>query len=203
MITIVDYGMGNAGSLQNMIRKAGGESRISANREEIAKASKLILPGVGSFDNGITKLNETGILDILHIKVIQDKTPILCICLGMQMITRQSEEGKMPGLGWINAKTIRFKFTKESNLRIPHMGWNTVKIKKNTPLFYDMHQEPRFYFVHSFYVVCEDKDDIVTTTDYGLEFVSSLQRDNIFATQFHPEKSHLYGIKLIHNFIAM
>jgi glutamine amidotransferase len=203
MIVIIDYGMGNTGSLQNMIRKAGGASEISSDLSKIARATKLILPGVGSFDNGMKKLKDTGIADVLNKRVLEEKIPILCICLGIQLITRSSEEGTLPGFGWIQAETVRFKFSPNLNLRIPHMGWNTVVQKKESPLLRGLKEESRFYFVHSYHVNCASEEDVLTTTIYGFEFVSSIQHENIFATQFHPEKSHKFGLNLIKNFVEL
>jgi glutamine amidotransferase len=203
MIVVIDYGMGNTGSLQNMVRKAGGTAEISSDISTIARATKLILPGVGSFDNGMKKLKDTGIADVLNTRVCGDKIPVLCICLGIQLITRSSEEGTLPGFGWIQAETVRFKFPPELNVRIPHMGWNTVVQKKSSPLLQGMQKESRFYFVHSYHVNCANQEDVLTTTTYGMEFVSSIQRENIFATQFHPEKSHKFGLNLIKNFVEL
>jgi glutamine amidotransferase len=203
MIVVIDYGMGNTGSLQNMVRKAGGTAEISSDISTIARATKLILPGVGSFDNGMKKLKDSGIADVLNTRVCGDKIPVLCICLGIQLITRSSEEGTLPGFGWIQAETVRFKFPPELNVRIPHMGWNTVVQKKSSPLLQGMQKESRFYFVHSYHVNCANQEDVLTTTTYGMEFVSSIQRENIFATQFHPEKSHKFGLNLIKNFVEL
>jgi glutamine amidotransferase len=203
MIAIIDYGMGNTGSLQNMIRKVGGSSIITADHSEFEKADKLILPGVGSFDNGIKNLESKGLSTLLTNLVLHNKKPILCICLGMQLITKSSEEGSLSGLGWINAKTIKFNFPDEPKLRIPHMGWNTVSLKKSSSLFLNMYDDPCFYFVHSFHLVCADQTDILTTTSYGYEFTSAIQKENIYATQYHPEKSHKHGLLLIKNFVEL
>lgn len=195
--------MGNIGSLENMIRKSGGQSKIISQPDELKDATKIILPGVGHFDNAMRKLKESGFIEVLDKKVLKDKTPILCICLGAQLITKSSEEGVLPGLGWVNAKTVSFKFQQPNILKIPHMGWNDVFLKKDSLLFNEMHEEPCFYFVHSFHLVCENSEDILTTTFYGYEFVSAIEHENIYATQYHPEKSHKYGLKLIKNFIEI
>jgi len=135
---------------------------------------------------------------------MQEKTPVLGICLGIQIFTRGSEEGSFPGLGWVDAETIRFRFNEpQRNLKIPHMGWNSVEIKKEDVLFNNMVQDPRFYFVHSFHIICKNPDNILTTTHYGYDFVSSLQKENIYGTQFHPEKSHKYGMKIFKNFVEL
>lgn len=205
MITIIDYGMGNVGSIQNMIKKIGGEARITSDLEEIKLAEKLILPGVGAFDNGMINLKEKGLIELLNQKVLVEKTPILGICLGMQLMTKSSEEGKLSGLSWIDAETIKFSFD-DKKLRIPHMGWNEIQIKKFNTIFKNFNssfEEVDFYFVHSYYVKCKNKEDIVAICNYGLEFCCSFQRDNIYATQFHPEKSHKFGIKLLKNFVEL
>jgi glutamine amidotransferase len=204
MIVIIDYGMGNIGSLQNMIKKAGGTSTISSNARDIENAEKLILPGVGAFDNGMINLQKLGLIDVLNKKVVVEKTPILGVCLGMQLLTKSSEEGVLSGLGWLNAKTVKFKFTGDSKkLKLPHMGWNTITIRKESLLFNGMYEDARFYFVHSYHLVCEDESDILTTTNYGYDFVSAVEKGNIFGVQFHPEKSHKYGLKLIKNFLEL
>lgn len=203
LITIIDYGMGNIGSLENMIKKVGSESQISTNIEDIKNAHKLILPGVGCFDNAIRRLNETGIINVLNEKVLQDKVPILCICLGAQLVTQSSEEGDESGLGWVKARTVKFPVDSDSNLKIPHMGWNNVIVKKESRLFKNMYAEPSFYFVHSYHFICDDPSDILTTSIYGYEFASAIEHKNIYATQFHPEKSHKYGIMLMKNFVEL
>ncbi|MBI4395888.1 MAG: imidazole glycerol phosphate synthase subunit HisH [Elusimicrobia bacterium] len=203
-VIVVDYGMGNIGSIVNMVRKAGGQAVSASTPGEIEKAEKLILPGVGAFDNGIQNLRAMGLVDVLRRKVIEEETPILGICLGMQLFTKSSEEGSLPGLGWINAKTVRFRFEGENaSLRVPHMGWNRIEIARPSPLYRDMFEDPGFYFVHSYHVVCEDRADVLSTTRYGIDFVSSLQKGRLFATQFHPEKSHKFGLKVIENFVGL
>jgi imidazole glycerol-phosphate synthase subunit HisH len=204
MIVVIDYGMGNIGSIINMIKKAGGESTVTSDPETIDKAKKLIIPGVGSFDNGMKKLSSLGLIDVLNKKVLEEKVPVMGVCLGMQLLGNSSEEGQLPGLGWIDADTIRFRFEGENQkLRIPHMGWNNIFIKKTGSLFNDMYDDPSFYFVHSYHVVCNNPEDILAVTNYGFDFVSSLQHENIMATQFHPEKSHKYGLKVIKNFVEL
>jgi len=202
MIVVVDYGMGNIGSIVNMIKKAGGESTVSSDPEVVSNAKKLIIPGVGSFDNGMKNLNESGLADVLKKKVQEEMVPVLGICLGMQLMAKSSEEGMLPGLGWVDAVCKKFHFTEENkNLRIPHMGWNEVNIKKQNGIFRNMYDDASFYFVHSYYVECANPEDIAATTGYGFEFTSGLQHRNIFATQFHPEKSHKYGLLVMKNFV--
>jgi glutamine amidotransferase len=203
MIVIVDHGLGNIGSILNMLEKIGAEAITSSNIQDIKEAKKIILPGVGAFDNAMKNLKNLGIIPILNKKVIEDKIPILGICLGMQLLTKRSEEGSLEGLGWIDAETIRFRFVNNKTLKIPHMGWNTIDIKKECCLFKEMYEEPRFYFVHSYYVKCNNPENIFTTTNYGIEFCSSFKKDNIFGIQFHPEKSHKFGMKLLKNFAGL
>lgn len=201
MIVIVDYKMGNLGSILNALKKVGVQSVISSDISDIQKADKLILPGVGAFDNGMKNIKELGLIPVLNQKVLEQKTPILGICLGMQLFTKESEEGCLKGLGWIDARTKKFKFDQPLEyLKIPHMGWNTVRIKKDSYTFRNMYEEPRFYFVHSYHVVCKNEADILTTTQYGFEFISSFHKDNIVGMQFHPEKSHKFGLKILKDF---
>lgn len=201
MINIIDYGMGNLGSILNMFKKIGKPALVSAKIEDLEQASKLVLPGVGAFDQGMNNLKKLGLLPVLNDLVINHQKPILGICLGMQLFSNKSEEGIEAGLGWINAETIRFKFdSNNNNLKIPHMGWNLLNVAKDSVLFQDMYPEPRFYFVHAYHVVCQDKSDVVTTTYHGLNFTSAIQKNNIYGVQFHPEKSHKFGMKLLNNF---
>ncbi len=203
MITIINYGMGNLGSVQNMFKRIGVESEISGDPGVIAKADKLLLPGVGAFDAAMEKIDESGLKSILDKKVLEEKVPTLGICLGMQLLTNSSEEGVLPGLGWLPAKSYKFSFPSDSGLKIPHMGWNRVFVKNDSPLIADLPEEPRFYFVHSYYVACDNEHDVLTTTHYGRDFHSIVQRGNVFGAQFHPEKSHKYGMKLLENFARL
>jgi len=201
MVLIVDYKTGNFGSLVNMLKKIGVVAIVSSDISEINKAEKLILPGVGSFDTGMANLNKLELESVLNKKVFEEKTPILGICLGMQLFAKQSEEGKLKGLGWIDAEVIKFKFDKEFKLKIPHMGWNNIIVKKKKPLFNELEEKSKFYFVHSYHLVCKNEEEILTTTNYGYDFVSAVKKNNILGVQFHPEKSHKYGMKLLENFI--
>jgi imidazole glycerol-phosphate synthase subunit HisH len=200
MITIIDYGTSNVGSVQNMLKKLGHKSLITSNPEELIQASKIILPGVGLFDVAMTNLKNLGIIEALNQKVIAEKTPLLGICLGMQLLTGSSEEGTLPGLGYIAGKTVKFKLPESSRLKVPHMGWSKVEIKKSALLFDDISKERFFYFVHTYHVVCDDPADILTETHYGYTFTSALERGHIMATQYHPEKSHKFGIEVLKNF---
>lgn len=202
MIVIINYGLGNLMSILNMLKKIGEEATISSSFVDIKNADKLILPGVGAFDKGMKNLSDFGFISVLNDKVIKEKTPILGICLGMQLFTMESEEGNRPGLGWVDAETIRFRFDKaKTDLKIPHMGWNSIMIQEKSSLFNDFYEEPRFYFVHSYHLLCHKKEDILTTTEYGYDFPSSIARDNIIGVQFHPEKSLKYGMKFLENFV--
>jgi glutamine amidotransferase len=202
MIVIIDYGMGNLGSVANMLKKIGAKPVITSDIATIEKADKLILPGVGAFDNGMQRLDELGLTSVLNAKVLQARTPILGLCLGMQLFTKSSEEGVLPGLGWINAETIRFHFAQDENdLKIPHMGWNSIQITNASPIWEEMYPDARFYFVHSYHVRCSNEQDVTATTRYGYEFAAAVMRENIVGTQFHPEKSHKFGMKLLRNFV--
>lgn len=202
MIVIIDYNMGNVGSIANMIRYVGGKSIISNKHKDIEKAEKIILPGVGSFDTGIENLKKFDLIDILSKKALKDKIPVFGVCLGMQLLSKNSEEGKLNGLGWIEAKTIKFNF--DENLNIPHMGWNDVIVnKKNKGLLDGYDSDPRFYFDHSFHLLCNNKEDIMGETEYGYLFASAIHKNNIYGVQFHPEKSHKYGMKVFENFINL
>lgn len=198
MIVILDYGMGNAGSILNMINRIGGTAIISSNREDILQASALILPGVGAFDNGMEKIRSSGLLALIEKKVLVDKVPFLGICLGMQLLFESSEEGVIPGLGWINGTVKKFKFENQ-NLKVPHMGWNVVK--SDHLLFKSERPELRFYFVHSYHVNCSDEKNAIAKVNYGYDFVCGVQKDNIYGIQFHPEKSHKFGMEFFLHFL--
>jgi len=200
-IIIIDYGMGNLGSLANMLKKIQIPVKISSEIADIESAEKLILPGVGSFDHGMQKLHKQNLIEILNKKVMKDRIPILGICLGMQLFTKTSQEGNQKGLGWLDAKTVKFTFNKDSSLKIPHMGWETLTVKKSHFLFNNVKTDAMYYFVHSFHLICNQETDIISTSHYGYDFVSSISKDNIIGVQFHPEKSHKYGMKLLENYI--
>ncbi len=202
MIAILDYGMGNLKSIYNMLKKVGLESVITSDIEVIKNSDKYLLPGVGSFDHGINSLKNSSFFEILEKEVLQNKKPILGICLGMQLLTNSSEEGKEKGLGWIDADTKKFKLEDES-LAIPHMGWNKVYPTSADGLFQGLDEKNRFYFVHSYHVVCHSESNVLATADYGTKFTCSIHRNNIYGVQFHPEKSHKFGMRLLKNFGEM
>jgi imidazole glycerol-phosphate synthase subunit HisH len=203
VIAIINYGSGNSGSIFNMLKRLGVKSLISSDPDAIRKAGKIVLPGVGHFDRAMECINENGLKEVLTEKAMQEKVPVLGICLGMQLLTKSSEEGQQPGLGWIPATTTRFRFSRESNLKIPHMGWNLVSRAAPSPLTEDFESEHRFYFVHSYHVRVEDEKYSILKTEHGCSFDSAIQNDNIFGVQFHPEKSHRFGMKLLDNFAKL
>lgn len=202
MITIIDYGMGNLGSVYNMFKRIGVQSEVSSDLLHIEKAKKLLLPGVGAFDNAIERIRNAGLLDILNYKALDQKVPILGICLGMQLLTNNSEEGTVKGLGWVDAETIKFKF-ESKELKVPHMGWNVTNINTPSSLTVNFPSDSRFYFVHSYYVKVKSENNSILKTTYGVEFDSAIQSENIFGVQFHPEKSHRFGMKIFENFAKL
>ena len=196
---------GNIGSIQNMIKRMGGDCMITNCPNDIFNAKKLILPGVGYFDHGMKNLKKSNLIEVLKKKVLEQNTPILGICLGMQLMTLGSEEGEESGLGFINAHVKKFKTTNKK-LKIPHMGWNEITIKKSSKLFDETFInkfQQKFYFVHSYYVKCENSIDILSTTNYIQEFTSAFEKNNIIGMQFHPEKSHKFGMEVFKNFIRI
>ncbi len=202
MVTIIDYKVGNLGSIKNMLKKVGQQSIITSNLAEVENAEKIILPGVGSFDNGVRNLKEAGLWDVLDKKVLQDKTPILGICLGAQLMTRGSEEGKEAGFGWVDAETVKFNIETGSKLKVPSMGWNDVLVQRDSSLISKDNEVQRFYFVHSYHFRFYDQTQILAESQYAYPFISAFEKDNILGVQFHPEKSHRYGMQLLRNFIA-
>ena len=200
MIVIIDYGIGNLASVLNMFKKIGNKDAVvSGNKEIIANASKLLLPGVGAFDAGMENLENAGLIPLLNKKVLEEKIPVLGICLGMQLLTKRSDEGLKPGLGWIDGETVKFNLSPELKLKVPHMGWNYIKVQRQNPLI-DQEFKSRFYFVHSYFVRCYDETQSVATCNYGDDFTCMVNKENIFGAQFHPEKSLKFGMKLLENF---
>ena len=195
--------MGNIGSISNMLKHLGVKAIVSSDTLQIRKAKKLILPGVGHFDMAMNNIKALDLIDSIKYMVLEEKVPILGICLGMQLMCNSSEEGSQAGLSLFDASVKRFAFPSHTNLKIPHMGWNTIKIAKESPIIIDIDINPRFYFVHSYYVSCQESSDVLTYTNYGHDFVSSFSHEKIFGVQFHPEKSHKFGIKLFKNFIDL
>ncbi len=198
MITIVNYGMGNLGSVQNMLRRLDIRCIITSDAREIESAEKILLPGVGAFDAAVQCIDELNLRPLLVRKAKEDKIPFLGICLGMQLLTGGSEEGALKGLGLVPAKTIKFQTS--SDLKVPHMGWNIVKQHTPSPLTEGFTADYRFYFVHSYKVICDYEENSILKTNYGGDFDSAIQHENIYGAQFHPEKSHKYGMHLLTNF---
>lgn len=203
MITIIDYGAGNIGSVLNMIRHVGGQAEVTGDASGVLGAKKILLPGVGSFDNAMTRLAGLGLVEPLNARA-QSGVPFLGICLGMQLLANESEEGCMAGLGLIPGRVRRFRFEREAaKLKIPHMGWNRVAPIHANPLGQGLEEAARFYFVHSYYFECERDEDVLFRSVYGHEFTSGVQRGNVMGVQFHPEKSHRYGMQLFRNFVGL
>lgn len=201
MLMIVDIGVGNLGSIVNMFKKVGVKAVASDNPGDFLSAKKIVLPGVGAFDEGMRRLEEGGFIGPLNQKVLDEKTPVIGICLGSQLLGKSSEEGVRPGLGWIDMEVVRFP--REEGLRVPHMGWNVVKPKSSTGLFAGVGGELRYYFVHTYHMKCANSQDIAGVTHYGSDFTSAVHHENIYGVQFHPEKSHRFGAALLKNFAEL
>jgi glutamine amidotransferase len=203
MLVIVDYGVGNLASIKNMLKKVGCDALISSNASDILSADKLILPGVGAFDTCASKLKESGLLSVLNKKALEEKIPLLGICVGCQLLMEKSEEGTEQGLGWIKGEVKKFEQQQMTDdLKIPHMGWTDVELNKPSLLFKNMYEEPRFYFVHSYYPAPINSDDVLMYANYGYKFAAAVEHENIMGVQFHPEKSHKFGMKLLENFVS-
>ncbi len=199
MITILNFGLGNIGSIQNMLHYFELDTQVTTDIEVIKKASKFILPGVGAFDTAIKKIkSKDGLYEVLNEQIIVKKKPILGVCLGMQLFMNKSDEGKEKGFGWINGEVK--KFPKIKYLKVPHMGWNKVFFERKSKLTKDLKNDSRFYFVHSYFVKPKDKKVSILSTIYSSKFSSAIEKDNIFGVQFHPEKSHKFGMKIFKNF---
>ena len=204
MVWIVDSGLGNIGSIRSMLIYLGWEVSISRNVGEIEKADKLILPGVGSFDYGMDQINTLGLSDILHYKATEQKVPVLGICLGMQLMGKDSEEGQKKGLGWLDHHYKFFGSQPGFSQKVPNIGWKKIKIvNPNSLLLKGLPDDPRFYFVHSYYCEPENFTDVAATSLYDFEYPCIIERNNIFGTQFHPEKSHVFGMTLLDNFMKL
>ena len=202
-IVIINYGMGNLRSVYNKFKRMGVTCLISSEKEDIESAEKLILPGVGHFKYGIENLFKLGLINTLNKKVIEEKTPIFGICLGTQLFCRYSEEGNCKGLGWLDAEVVKFRVSDTLKYKVPHMGWNDVNVKNSNFIDKAINSTDKFYFVHSFHLKCNDQADVWMTSEYNYEFVSAVHRDNIYGTQFHPEKSHDAGYELLKKFAEM
>ena len=201
MITIIDYGLGNVLAFVNVYKRLNIPVAVAKRADDLAQASKLILPGVGSFDHAIKQLNMSGMRERVEQLVKRDGIPILGICVGMQMLAACSDEGKLPGLGWIDGKVKKFDISSmPSGTYLPHMGWNDVMPARDSRLFKGMEADSRFYFLHSYYFECQQQQDVLAVTDYGGVFSCAIHHDNVYGVQFHPEKSHHFGSQLLKNF---
>lgn len=202
-IVIVDYGMGNLFSVQKKLDRMNVKTIVSSSVSDIEQADKIILPGVGHFEKAMTNLKQMNLVEILNHRVLEQKTPILGICLGMQLMCNESEEGNHEGLKWIDAKVKRFEISDTLRYKIPHTGWNQIETMKESPLMNGLLNGCEFYFVHSYHVVCNNPSDILNMTNYEINFSSAFQKENIFGVQYHPEKSHDSGTKLMENFVKL
>jgi glutamine amidotransferase len=204
MITLIDYGVGNIFAFQNVYKRLNIPTKIAKRKEDLANAKKLILPGVGSFDYAMSQLNASGMREKLDELVLEKKVPLIGICVGMQIMGNRSDEGKLEGLKWIDSEILKFDENLiQQRTKLPHMGWNDVAPINNHPLFIGLEKEAVFYFLHSFYFKCKNEKESIAISDYGLSFSSAVNKDNIYGIQFHPEKSHQYGEKLLHNFAKL
>jgi glutamine amidotransferase len=201
VIAVIDYGIGNVGSIVNMLKKIGVSASLASSIDDIQLADKLILPGVGSFDAGMQKLRKSGLKSAIEKHCVEEGKPLLGICLGMQMLGRKSEEGNETGLSLIPFDTKRFRFDERKDLKIPHMGWDVATIElKDDPIVKDLDCKQRYYFVHSYHAVCESKENVLMSCEYGYSFAAAVKHKNIYGFQFHPEKSHKFGMNLLENF---
>jgi len=200
MIAIINYGLGNLTSIQNMCRRLGLEAVITDDPQIISDASKLILPGVGHFKRGMENLHRSGLKPLLDDLVLEKKKPILGICLGAQLMTKHSQEGDVDGLGWVDASTVRFDQSKDNSMKVPHMGWSEIAITSQNPLWSDLPAEPRFYFVHTYHFLFSEQEEVSATCYHSYDFACAFKKNNIYGTQFHPEKSHKFGMRILENF---
>jgi glutamine amidotransferase len=202
MISVITYGVGNVGSIFNMFRKIGVPAVAASTPDDVARAEKILLPGVGSFDHGMEMLERAGLIPSLTARV-GEGVPVLGICLGMQLLGRGSAEGQRPGLALLDAHSVRFDGNGDPSFRVPHMGWNELQRRRESPLFDGFEERARFYFVHSYHLVCADASDVLATAHYGDDFTAIVQRGNVWGAQFHPEKSHRFGMRLLANFAGL
>ena len=203
MIGIIHYGVANLGSMRNMLRRMGVENDLVGTPEALLKVDKLILPGIGAYDHGVEQLADRGLIDALRRRVVEDRVPILGVCLGMQLLGLQSAEGVRQGLGLIDARCERFQPDSAARLRVPHMGWNHLESVPQSPILNGIDASARFYFVHSYHVVCSNPGDVLATANYGIRFTAMIQRGHIYGAQFHPEKSHRFGMRILQNFAGL
>lgn len=201
MIHIVDYGLGNVQAFLTMFKRLGLEATRAKTAADLASASKIILPGVGAFDHAVELLDQSGMRPVLETLVVNDKVPVLGICVGMQILATSSEEGRLPGLGWVPGKVRSFRSDERSAcLPLPHMGWNDVQPKSGSPIFKGLESDARFYFLHSYFFECNEPSHVAAVASYGVDFSCAVSADNVYGVQFHPEKSHHFGAQLLKNF---
>ena len=201
MITIINYGLGNISAFANVYKRLNIPVTIATRREELKDAQKIILPGVGAFDHAMSLLQHSGMRETLDELVLEKKIPVIGICVGMQILAKSSEEGILPGLGWIDGVVKKFDVSLiKHKTRLPHMGWNTIEPINGNGLFTSLPKDPRFYFLHSYYFHCFNEINTIANTQYGIEFASAVNSENIYGVQFHPEKSHENGIQVLNNF---
>lgn len=203
MLAIPRLPMGNFASVLRMVRRVGGDAQLVESASGLRHADRIILAGVGAFDHGVRSLREGGWVDALHEAVYERQVPILGICLGMQLMCKSSEEGSLPGMGWIDAEVRRFRLPADTGLKVPHMGWNTVRVTKPNRLIFEDDGEQRYYFVHSYHVDCRDSTEVLATTHHGSNVTAAFCRANIYGVQFHPEKSHRFGMALMKRYLEL
>ena len=204
MIAIIDYGVGNIRAFANIYKKLGIPIIIARKEDDLKGADRLILPGVGAFDHAMLQLKESGMKEFLDELVLKDKIPVIGICVGMQMLAHSSEEGQLQGLGWLDASVKKFDGnTIHYSTHLPHMGWNDVKPIKENTILNGLEKDAKFYFLHSYYFHCNHQENVIATTNYGMEFSCGVNKENIYGVQFHPEKSHQFGVQLLENFLKV
>ena len=203
MISLVDYGVANLGSMRNMLRRIGAETELVTTADGIAKASKVILPGIGAFDHGMEALDHLGLVEALRRRVLGDGVPLLGVCLGAQLLGESSAEGKRSGLGVVASRCERLPADHDAGIRVPHMSWAHIEPTRADPILDGLDETARFYFVHSYHLVCSDPTDVLAVARYGVPFTAMIRRGNIYGAQFHPEKSHRFGMRLLKNFVEL
>jgi glutamine amidotransferase len=204
VIEIIDYGLGNTQAFVNIYQRLDIPVGLAKKAEDLSEATHIILPGVGAFDWAMSRLDMSGMLEMLNHLVIDKKIPVLGVCVGMQIMAKSSEEGTSDGLGWIDADVRRFDAEyMQKTISLPHMGWNDVESRDNSDLFNDMGKDARFYFLHSYYFSPNNASNVIASTVYGKQFAAAVRRDNVYGVQFHPEKSHSWGIQLLKNFAGI
>lgn len=204
MIAIINYGLGNIRAFANVYERLNIPVSVAKIADDLKATTKIILPGVGAFDHAMRKLNSSGMRDTIEKLVLDQKLPILGICVGMQILAKSSDEGVLPGLGWIDGTVKKFDASVfNSKIQLPHMGWNTIHPNNDNPLLVNFNNDSRFYFLHSYYFQCNNQNDTIATTEYGIQYTSAVNNRNIYGVQFHPEKSHQWGIQLLKNFAEL